>query len=408
MPFTANAEFKQAPRLLAEASGVHYRTEDGRSVLDGMSGLWCVNAGHCRSEIAEAIARQAARLDYAPTFQMGHPLAFELAERLCAFAPDGLDHAFFCNSGSEAVDTALKIARAVARARGQPERVVLVGRELGYHGSGWGGTTVGGIGSNRSAFEPLLPCVAHLPHTHGIEQNRFSRGQPANGAERADALKSVIAQHGEANVAAVIVEPVSGSAGVLVPPLGYLERLRQICDAHGILLIFDEVITGFGRLGARFAAERFGVLPDMITIAKGLTNGSVPMGGVLVRGEIYDALVGSTGAGIELPHGYTYSGHPLACAAGLATLEIHERERLSERAAALAGPFESGLHALASEPHVIDIRNMGLMGAVELEPLEGRPGERAAAVFRRCFEQGVLLRWTFEAVALCPSLHLLL
>ncbi|MCH8813972.1 MAG: aspartate aminotransferase family protein [Chloroflexi bacterium] len=403
MPFTANAAYKSDPRMLAKASGVYYETPEGRRILDGVSGLWCVNAGHCRPEIVEAISRQAAEMDYAPSFQMGHPIAFEFAERLRSFAPDHIENVFFSNSGSEAVDTALKIARAYHRANGEPDRTVLVGRERGYHGAGFGGTAVGGLDPHKVAFTPLVPDVAHLPTTHGLEVNRFSRGQPQHGAELADGLETVISEHGESRIAAVIVEPVSGAAGVLVPPVGYLERLAAICKEHGILLIFDEVITGFGRLGARFAAERFGLRPDMMTIAKGLTNGSVPMAATLLRGGIYDTVV-AAGDGIELPHGYTYSGHPLACAAGLATLSIHESERLWERAAALAPAFEDKLHSLASAPHVIDVRNLGLMGAIELDPIDGRLGERAQAIFRRCFEAGVLIRITGDTIALAPAL----
>jgi len=403
MPFTANAAFKADPRLLTKASGVYYETVDGRRILDSVSGLWCVNAGHGRQEITEAIARQTAEMDFAPSFQMGHPLAFEFAERLCSFAPKHIANVFFSNSGSEAVDTALKVARAYHRARGEPERTILIGRERGYHGSGFGGTAVGGFDPYRVPFAPMLPDVAHLPATHAPEKNRFSRGQPAWGAELANHLESLVSEHGESSIAAVIVEPVAGSAGVLVPPVGYLERLAEICRAHGILLIFDEVITGFGRLGATFAAERFGLEPDIMTVAKGMTNGAVPMGGTLVRRDIYEAVVGA-GSGIELPHGYTYSGHPLACAAGLATLGIHESERLWERAAALAPSFEERIHRLVSAPHVIDVRNLGLMGAVELQPVEGQPGKRAAAVFRRCFDAGLLVRVTGDTIALAPPL----
>jgi beta-alanine--pyruvate transaminase len=389
--------------MLAKASGVYYETPDGRPILDGVSGLWCVNAGHCRPEIVEAISRQAAEMDFASSFQMGHPLAFEFADRLRSFAPDHIGNVFFSNSGSEAVDTALKIARAYHRANGEPDRTILVGRERGYHGSGFGGKSVGGIEPQRVPFTPLLPDVAHLPTTHGLEENRFRRGQPGRGAELADSLETIIAEHGESRIAAVIVEPVSGSAGVLVPPIGYLERLAAICKEHGVLLIFDEVITGFGRLGARFAAERFSLEPDMMTVAKGLTNGSVPMAATLLREGIYDTVVGG-GDGIELPHGYTYSGHPLACAAGLATLAIHENERLWERAAALAPSFEERLHSLASALHVIDVRNLGLMGAIEMNPINGSPGERAQAIFRHCFDAGVLIRITGDTIALAPSL----
>ena len=404
LPFTANAAFVAAPRLLVAAKGVHYRTDDGREILDGISGLWCVNAGHGRREIADAISRQVLELDYASPFQMAHPLAFEFAERLCRFAPRGLEHVFFSTSGSESVETALKIARAYHRARGEPERSVVIGRDRGYHGVGFGGTSVGGFPANRELFAPLVGDVDHMPASYDPESQRFSRGQPESGADRADELLPLIERHGAERIAAVIVEPVAGAGGVLVPPRGYLERLRSITSEHGILLIFDEVITGFGRLGAPFAAQRFGIVPDVLTTAKALTNGVVPMGGTLVSAEIYDAVISAGRPGIELPHGYTYSGHPVACAAGLATLRIHEDEQLSKRADRLALDFEEGLHRLASRPAVVDVRNLGLMGAVELEPLPDRPGERAAAAFRACFERGLLVRYTGETLALCPPL----
>ena len=405
MPFTANRAFRRAPRMLAAAKDMHYTTADGRRVLDGTAGLWCVNAGHCREPIVHAIQAEAARLDYAPGFQMGHPLAFRLAERLVAMAPAGLDHAFFTNSGSEAVDTALKIALAYHRARGEPGRVRFVGRLRGYHGVGFGGISVGGIETNRAAFAgQLLPHVSHLPHTHDPARNAFSRGQPAHGAELADALLDVIAEHGASTIAAVVVEPLAGSTGVLPPPVGYLERLRAICDAHGILLVFDEVITGFGRLGAAFAADRFGVTPDLLTVAKGLTNGAVPMGAALVRGAIHDAVLDGTPAGIEFFHGYTYSGHPLACAAGLATLDLYAAEGLFARAAALAPYWEDAVHALRGRPHVVDVRSLGLVAGIELEPRPGEPGARAAEVFRACFEQGLLVRVTGDVIALSPPL----
>src|SRR5687767_441834 len=337
MPFTANRAFKQAPRLLVGAKDMHYTAVDGRTVLDGTAGLWCVNAGHCREPIVQAIAEQAARMDYAPGFQMGHPLSFELADRLTTMLPGGLDRVFFANSGSEAVDTALKMALAYHRARGDTTRCRFIGRERGYHGVGFGGISVGGIENNRRAFAAqALPQVDHLKHTHDPARNAFTRGQPAHGAELADELERVVASRGAESIAAVVVEPMAGSTGVLVPPVGYLERLRAICDRHGLLLVFDEVITGFGRLGAAFGADRFGVLPDLMTVAKGLTNGAVPMGAVFVRRAIHDAIVGASPSGIEFFHGYTYSGHPLACAAALATLDVYRDEGLFERAASLA------------------------------------------------------------------------
>ncbi len=405
MPFTANRAFKQAPRLLVSARNMHYVTADGRRVLDGTAGLWCVNAGHARPAIVRAVAEQAAALDYAPGFQMGHPLAFELASRVAALTPDDLDRVFFTNSGSEAVDTALKIALAYWKARGEPERVRFVGRQRGYHGVGFGGTSVGGIPANRRQFEgQLLPNVDHLPHTHDLEHNAFSRGQPSWGVQLADELEAIVAERGANTIAAVIVEPVAGSTGVLIPPVGYLERLRDICSQHGILLIFDEVITGFGRLGAPFGAHYFGVRPDLIAMAKGITNAAVPMGAVAVRTEIHDAVVQSAAGGIELFHGYTYSGHPLACAAGLATLDLYEREGLFARAAELSPYWADAVHRLDDEPHVVDVRNIGIVGAVELMPREGSPGARALDLFLDCLEQGVLVRMAGDTICLSPPL----
>jgi len=405
MPFTANRAFKAAPRLFVEAKDMHFTTEDGRRVLDATAGLWCVNAGHCREPIARAIAEQAARLDYSPGFQMGHPLSFRLAQRLAGMLPPSLDKVFFVNSGSEAVDTALKIALAYHHARGESQRSWFVGRERGYHGVGFGGLAVGGIAANRTQFAPQISTrVVHLPSTHDLERNAFSRGLPLYGAERADALEAVVAEKGADRIAAVIVEPVAGSTGVLVPPVGYLERLRAICDAHGLLLIFDEVITGFGRLGAPFATQHFGVVPDMITTAKGLTNGAVPMGAVFVRDEIYHAIVDHAATPIELFHGYTYSAHPLACAAALATLDVYEEERLFERAATLAPAFENALHSLQGAPHVIDVRNCGLMGAFELAPRSGAAGARGYETLVKCYEQGVLVRAAGDIIALSPPL----
>jgi beta-alanine--pyruvate transaminase len=404
MPFTANRQFKAAPRLMASASGMHYRMADGREVLDGTAGLWCVNAGHCRAEIADAIAAQARALDYATAFQMGHPAAFTLASRLARLAPGDLDHVFYVNSGSEAVDTALKIALAYHHARGEGRRVRLIGRERGYHGVNFGGMAVGGIGNNRKQFGPGLGAVDHLPHTHDLAHNAFSRGQPAWGAHLADDLLRLIALHDASTIAAVIVEPMAGSTGVLVPPVGYLERLREICDAHGILLIFDEVITGYGRLGAAFAATRFDVLPDLMTTAKGLTNAAVPMGAVFARRHIYDALMTGPEPAIELFHGYTYSGHPLACAAALAALDIYEKENLFARARALDPHFEDAVHRLDDVSGVIDVRNIGLAAGIELAPRQGRPGARAYEVFLKCLELGLLTRQAGDIIALSPPL----
>jgi beta-alanine--pyruvate transaminase len=404
MPFTANRQFKKAPRMLVAARDMHYTTADGRQVLDGTAGLWCCNAGHCRPRITAAIQAQAAELDYAPAFQMGHPKAFELANRLIDIAPEGLEHVFFCNSGSEAVDTALKIALAYHRARGEGSRTRLIGRERGYHGVGFGGISVGGIVNNRRFFGTLLAGVDHLPHTHLPAKNAFIRGQPEHGAELADELERIVALHGAETIAAVIVEPVAGSTGVLLPPKGYLERLREITARHGILLILDEVITGFGRLGAPFASQYFGIRPDMITCAKGLTNGVIPMGAVLTTGAIHDAFMTGPEHLIELFHGYTYSGNPIASAAGIATLETYREEGLFQRAAELAPYWEEALHALKGLPHVIDIRNLGLIGAVELEPIPGEPTKRAFSAFLAAFERGILIRTTGDIIALSPPL----
>ncbi|THD58519.1 aspartate aminotransferase family protein [Phenylobacterium sp.] len=403
MPFTANRQFKADPRLLVAAKGMHYETEDGRRILDGASGLWCVNAGHGREEIAAAVGQQLLTLDYAPSFQMGHPLAFDFATALAKIAPDGLDRIFFTNSGSESVDTALKIALAYHRARGEGQRTRLIGREKGYHGVGFGGISVGGLVNNRRAFL-TLPGAEHIGHTHDLARNAFSKGQPAHGAERADDLERLIALHGAETIAAVIVEPVAGSAGVLPPPVGYLERLRELCTRHGILLIFDEVITGFGRLGAPFAAQFFGVTPDIMTTAKGVTNGAFPMGAVFVGRHVHDAMMQGPGGAIELFHGYTYSGHPAACAAGLATLEIYRREALLTRAAEFAPGFEAAVHGLRDCPNVIDIRNLGLMAAVELSPREGAPGARGYEALNRAMRAGALIRYTGDTIALSPPL----
>jgi beta-alanine--pyruvate transaminase len=384
---------------------MHYTSMDGRRILDGTAGLWCVNAGHCREPIVRAVQEAAATLDFAPGFQMGHPLSFALAERVSEMLPGDLDHVFFSNSGSEAVDSALKIAMAYFQAKGEPKRTRFVGRLRGYHGVGFGGISVGGIETNKRAYAAqLLPGVDHLPHTHDPARNAFSRGEPTHGAELADDLERIVQERGADTIAAVIVEPLAGSTGVLVPPKGYLARLREICDRHGILLIFDEVITGFGRLGAPFAADYFGVVPDMMTVAKGLTNAAVPMGAVFVRHGIYSTVVDSTPAGIELFHGYTYSGHPLAAAAGLATLELYQTEGLFERAASLAPQWEQALHSLRGLPRVIDIRNLGLVGGIELEPRDGAPGARGFDVFVDCFNRGALIRVTGDIIALSPPL----
>jgi len=404
MPFTANRQFKASPRLLARAEGMYYWSADGRRMLDAAAGLWCVNAGHNRREITEAVAQQLATLDYAPTFQMGHPLAFELANRLIEVTPGDLNRVFFVNSGSEAVDTALKIALAYHRVRDEASRQRLIGREKAYHGVGFGGTSVGGIVNNRKFFGPLLPGVDHLRHTLDHERNAFSRGLPEWGAHLADDLERLIALHDASTIAAVIVEPVQGSAGVILPPKGYLQRLREICDRHGILLIFDEVITGFGRLGASCAAQYFDVTPDIITAAKGLTNGAVPMGAVFVRQRIYDAFMQGPENAIELFHGYTYSAHPVACAAARAALDIYQRDGLLTRAASLEKEWEQAVHSLRDAPHVIDIRNIGLIGAIELQPRPNAPTARAYEAFTRCFERGVLVRVTGDTIALSPPL----
>jgi beta-alanine--pyruvate transaminase len=404
LPFTANRQFKTRPRLLAKASGMHYWTPEGRQILDGAAGLWCVNAGHGRREITQAVANSLETLDFAPTFQMAHPPAFRLANELVKIAPSGLDHVFFTNSGSESVDTALKIALAYHRARGEGSRTRLLGRERAYHGVGFGGTSVGGISANRKIWSAvLLPGVDHLPHTHDLAKNAFSRGVPEHGEHLAGELERLVALHDASNIAAVIVEPIAGSTGVLVPPHGYLKRLREICDRHGILLIFDEVITGFGRTGSPFAAQEFGVTPDMITLAKGLTNGCVPMGAVLVSKNVYEAFMQGPD-GIELFHGYTYSAHPTACAAGMAALGVYQREGLLTRAKSLAQYWEDGAHALRSLPHVIDIRNYGLIMGLELSPLPGKVGARGFETFVKCFERGLLVRQTGDIIALSPPL----
>ena len=404
MPFTANRQFKSAPRLLVGAKDMHYVAEDGRRILDGTSGLWCVNAGHCRPKIAQAIGEQAAEMDYAPAFQMGHPKAFELANALVGIAPEGMNHVLYTNSGSESVETALKVALAYHRVKGDGARFRLIGRERGYHGVNFGGISVGGIVSNRKMFGTLLTGVDHLPHTHLPAKNAFTRGEPEHGAELADELERIVALHDASTIAAVIVEPVAGSTGVLIPPKGYLKKLREICTKHGILLIFDEVITGFGRLGTPFAADYFGVQPDIITTAKGVSNGVIPMGAVFVTKEIHDAFMNGPEHVIEFFHGYTYSGNPIACAAALGTLDTYKEEGLLTRGAELAPYFEDALHSLKGEPHVIDIRNIGMVGAIELEPIAGSPTKRAFSAFVKAFERGALIRTTGDIIALSPPL----
>ena len=402
MPFTGNRAFKKSPRMIDRAEGMYFYTPDGRKVLDAIAGLWCVNAGHCHPAIVAAIQQQAATLDYATAFQIGHPKVFELAERVVGMAPEGVDHAFFVNSGSEAVDTALKMALAYQRLKGEGARTRLIGRERGYHGVGFGGISVGGIVANRKMFGAMLAGVDHLPHTHDLAHNAFSRGLPDWGAHLADELERLVTLHDASTIAAVIVEPIAGSTGVLMPPQGYLQRLREICDKHGIVLIFDEVITGFGRTGEPFAAQSFGVTPDLITCAKGLTSGAIPMGGVLATKEIYDTFMTGPENMIEFFHGYTYSGHPMAVAAGLAALDVYAAEGLFQRVTELAPVWEDAIHSLKGLPHVIDLRNYGLVGAVELEPVPGAPMKRAMDVFAGCWEEGVLIRTTGDNIALSP------
>jgi beta-alanine--pyruvate transaminase len=405
LPFTPNRAFKRAPRLIVRAKDMHYYTPEGRAVVDATAGLWCCNAGHNRDPIVNAIQRQAAELDYAPAFQFSHPKAFELASRIAALAPADLDHVFFCNSGSEAVDTALKIALAYHNVRGQGARTRLVGRERGYHGVGFGGISVGGIVNNRKFFGGLLTGVDHLPHTYNREKQAFSRGEPEWGAHLADDLDRIVALHDASTIAAVIVEPMAGSTGVLAPPKGYLERLRAICDKHGILLIFDEVITGFGRLGYAFAAERYGVVPDMITFAKGVTSGAVPMAGVIVRKGIYDAFMNGPEHVIELFHGYTYSAHPLACAAGLATLDVYRDEALFERARKLENLWADAAMGLKGLPNVLDIRTIGLVAGIDLASKPDGVGKRAYEAMERAFaDESIMVRITGDTIAMSPPL----
>jgi beta-alanine--pyruvate transaminase len=405
MPFTNNRDFKQNPRLLVSAEGMYYKDVDGNQVLDGTAGLWCVPCGHAQPKIVAAVREMIGQLDFAPTFQMGHPAAFDLAESLMEYTGNKFGHVFYTNSGSEAVDTALKIALAYHRARGEGSRTRLIGRERGYHGVGFGGISVGGIPGNRKQYGPLLPGVDHLPHTHNLEKNAYTRGEPEHGANLADELERIVALHDASTIAAVIVEPVAGSTGVLIPPKGYLKRLRELCTKHGILLIFDEVITGFGRLATPFAFDYFDVEPDMVTCAKGLTNGVVPMGAVFSKKHIHDAFMEAP-AGIELFHGYTYSGHPLACAASIATLQVFKEQNILEHAQSMTQYWEDAVHSLKGLPHVIDIRTIGLIAGIELNPIAGKPGARAFAAFKKAFADGILIRVTGDIIALSPPLVL--
>ena len=405
MPFTPNRSWKKDPRFVARAQGMHYVTPDGHQILDAIAGLWCVNAGHCHPKIVEAIRQQAGQLDFASSFGLGHPAAFEYANRLTAMAPEGFNRVFFAGSGSEAVDTALKLALAHHAVRGEGQRVKLVGRQRSYHGVGFGGLSVAGIGAQRKHYGPLLAGTSHLPHTHDPVRNSFSRGRPQHGGtDFAEALEGIVQAQDPSTIAAVIVEPVAGSTGVLVPPIGYLERLREVCDRHGLLLIFDEVVTGFGRLGAPFGSQALGVMPDLMTLAKGITSGTVPMGAVVAQDAIYEAFMSGPPQAIELFHGYTYSGHPLAAAAGLATLDTYAEEGLFARAAELAGAWEEAVHSLRGAPHVRDVRNLGLMAGIELEPRPGVAGARAGEVFRTLFDEGLLVRFTGDTIAMSPPL----
>jgi len=405
MPFTANRQFKAKPRMLVSAKDMHYTSDDGRQVIDGCAGLWCVNAGHNREEIISAIKAQLDTLDFAPTFQMGHPMAFKAAEKVAALAPEGMNKVFFANSGSESVDSALKIALAYHRARGEGTRTKFIGRERGYHGVGFGGISVGGIPLNRKVFGgQLLPGVDHLPHTHNLREAAFSRGQPKWGSHLAEDLERLVALHDASNIAAVIVEPVAGSTGVLPPPVGYLETLRAICDKHGILLIFDEVISGFGRLGTPFAAQYFNVTPDLICCAKGITNATIPMGAVIAKDHIFDAMMNAPEGLIELFHGYTYSGHPVAAAAAVATLDLYEQTGLFEASRPMHSAIADAAHGMRELPNVIDVRNIGLIAAIELKSREGKPGARAYETMVKCFERGVLVRTTGDTIALSPPL----
>jgi len=407
MPFTANRDFKKEPRIIAGASGHHYTTTDGTRLYDMFSGLWTSGIGHCHPKIVEAVQKQVAELDFCMTFQIGNDKAFALAEQVTSMAPDGFKQCFFTNSGSEAVDTALKIALGYHRARHEGSRTRLIGRERSYHGVNFGGMSVGGIVPNRKAFSAnLIPGVDHIRHTMGSEHVAFTRGQPEHGANLADDLERLVALHDGSNIAAVIVEPVAGSTGILPPPIGYLQRLREICDKHGILLIFDEVITAFGRIGEPFGAQRFGVTPDIITTAKGLTNGVIPMGAVLVRDHVYEAFMQGPEHIIELFHGYTYSGHPVAAAAGLATIDVYETEGIFEQARSLEQTFEDIIHSFADHNHVIDTRNVGLMGAIEMAPREGQPGARGLEAHKACFwDEQLVIRNGMDTLQFAPFLN---
>lgn len=404
MPFTANRQFKKTPRMLVSAQGLYYQTDDARDILDATSGLWCCNAGHCHPHIQQAIAEQAATLDYAPSFQMGHPHSFALAERISAYLPENMNTVFFTNSGSESVDTCLKIALAYHKQKGNNEKTLLIGRERGYHGVGFGGISVSGIESNRTAYAPLLPNTDHLKHNHDLSRNAFSRGIPTHGVEYAEDLLRIIQSHEPSTIAAVIVEPVAGSTGVLIPPQGYLQRLRALCDQHDILLIFDEVITGYGRLGSAFAMDYFGVQADLVNAAKGLTSGVIPMGAVFVSDASHSAFMQGPEQGIELFHGYTCSGHPIACAAANACLDVYESEKLFENAASLSDYWQEAMHSFQGFPWVIDVRNIGLMAAIELEPIAGAATQRSYAAFVDAFHKGLLIRVTGDTIALSPPL----
>ena len=404
LPFTPNKKFKANPRLLTSANGMYYKSDDGREVLDGIAGLWCTNAGHCHPKIVAAVQNQAAELDYATAFNMSHPKAFELAEKVSSLTPKGLDRIFYGNSGSEAVETAMKVALAYHASKGDGQKTKFVGREKGYHGVNFGGVSVGGLTPNRKSFGPLLPGIDHMPHTWDTEHMAFSKGQPEWGLHLADELEKILILQDPSTVAAVIIEPVTGSGGVIVPPVGYLERIREICTKHNVLLIFDEVITGFGRLGCCFAANRFDVRPDMITMAKGLTSAMIPMSAVAFDNSIYDQLMEGPEAMIELFHGYTYSGHPVACAAGIAALDVYEEEGLFDRAKEMEPHFQEAIHSLKGLNQVIDIRNIGLMGAIHFGS-DGLPAtEFAAKVFQHCYDNNVLVRYSGEFLVLSPSL----
>ena len=404
LPFTPNKKFKANPRLLTSAKGMFYKSDDGREVLDGIAGLWCTNAGHCHPKIVAAVQNQAAELDYATAFNMSHPKAFELAEKVSSLTPQGLDRIFYGNSGSEAVETAMKVALAYHASKGDGQKTKFIGREKGYHGVNFGGVSVGGLTPNRKSFGPLLPGIDHMPHTWDIEHMAFSKGQPEWGLHLADELEKILILQDPSTVAAVIIEPVTGSGGVIVPPVGYLERIREICTKHNVLLIFDEVITGFGRLGCCFAANRFDVRPDMITMAKGLTSAMIPMSAVAFDNSIYDQLMEGPEAMIELFHGYTYSGHPVACAAGIAALDVYEEEGLFDRAKEMEPHFQEAIHSIKGLNQVIDIRNIGLMGAIHFGS-DGLPAtEFAAKVFQHCYDNNVLVRYSGEFLVLSPSL----